>query len=588
MTPKCYAGKILYVDLSSKEIIDVPIDEKTYERFVGGKGLATKLLHDFVDPKVDPLSEENALIVMSGALNPYMPKFTVTSKSPLTDTICTSNCGGSFGSMLKRAGYDGVIIQGKADSLSVLRIDDKVSVEDAGNLELKVISEAVKELPDDYSKLVIGPAGENLVRFASIFSDGRFAGRGGLGAVLGSKNIKAIIAKGDKDYDFGDEFNEFYRKASKEWSQHARVQGLKAYGTANLVLPGALLGYTPVENYRKASPEDFKNFEKISGEEFAKHVVGNASCKKCPVGCGKTVSIGGKVVKRPEYESIAFLGPNLGNYDKEVVTKLNELCDELGLDTISTGAVLGYAMANKVFPLTFGYNRNLEYVIENIAYKKGYGKELAQGVKKLSENFLYGKEHAMHVKGLEIAAYIPDSRILGQVLSYLTNPRGACHLNAPTAADELTLFAPLEPNDIKGKPELIAFMESVDNVMDSMGMCRFTAYAFIKKKFKLPHNIESKVFRNLPAAALMSIDVSAYYDLLSSATGRKYGKKSFLEIGKHVANMEHSFNRKAGHKIEEESLPEELLKNLSDDGDAEKGKELLGRMLSRYFEIMKK
>ncbi|MDP2908189.1 MAG: aldehyde ferredoxin oxidoreductase C-terminal domain-containing protein [Nanoarchaeota archaeon] len=586
MAAKCYAGKVLYVDLSSKELIDIPVDDKAYEKFVGGKGLATKLLCDYVSPKADPLSEENALIVMSGALNPYMPKFTVTSKSPLTNTICTSNCGGSFGSMLKRAGYDGIIIQGKADSLSYLKIDKSVSIEDASSLEQMLISEAVKELPDGYSKLVIGPAGENLVSFASISSDGRFAGRGGLGAVLGSKNLKAIIAKGDKDYDFGDDFEEFYIKCSKEWSQHARIQSLKAYGTANLVLPGALLGYTPVENYKKASPDDVENFEKISGEEFAKHVVGNASCKKCPVGCGKTVNISGKVVKRPEYESIAFLGPNLGNYDKEVVAKLNELCDELGLDTISTGAVLGYAIATKVFPLTFGYNKNLEYAVENIAYKKGYGKELAQGVKKLSER--YGKKHAMHVKGLEIAAYVPDSRILGQVLGYLTNPRGACHLNAPTAADELTLFAPLEPGDVKGKPELIAFLESVDNMMDSMGVCRFTAYAFIKKKFKMPHKAESRIFRNLPAAALMSIDVSTYYDLLSNATGKKYGKKSFLEIGKHVANMEHSFNRKAGHKIEEESLPEELLKNLTGDGDAEKGRELLKGMLSKYFELMGK
>lgn len=586
MAAKCYAGKVLYVDLSSKELIDIPIGEKAYEKFVGGKGLATKLLLDYVNPKADPLSEENALIVMSGALNPYMPKFTVTSKSPLTDTVCTSNCGGSFGSMLKKAGYDGVIIQGKADSLSVLKIDDKVSIEDAGNLELKVISEAVKELPDGYSKLVIGPAGENLVRFASISSDGRFAGRGGLGAVLGSKNLKAIIAKGDKDYDFGDDFKEFYINACKEWSQHARVQSLKDYGTANLVLPGALLGYTPVENYRKASPEDVENFGKISGEEFAKHVAGNASCKKCPVGCGKTVSINGKAVKRPEYESIAFLGPNLGNYDKESVARLNELCDELGLDTISTGAVLGYAMSTKVFHLAFGYNKNLEYAIKNIAYKKSYGTELSQGVKRLSK--MYGQKNAMHVKGMEIAAYVPDSRILGQVLGYLTNPRGGCHLNAPTAADELTLFAPLEPDDVKGKPELIAFLESVDNMMDSMGMCRFTAYALIKKKFKMPHKAESRIFRNFPNAALMSIDVSNYYDLLSSATGRKYGKKSFLEIGKHVANMEHSFNRKAGHKIEEESLPEGLLKNLTKDGDAEKGRELLNKMLGRYFEIMGK
>lgn len=585
MKTECYAGKILHVDMSKKEVKDIDLHEKAYEEYIGGKGLATKILCDNVNPKVDPLSEENILVIMSGALNPYMPKFTITSKSPLTNTICTSNCGGGFGSMLKKAGYDGIIIKGKADVLTYLKIDKKVSFEDAKNLEQKLTSEVEEELPEDYSKIIIGPAGENLVSFASVYSDGRFAGRGGLGAVLGSKNLKAIIVKGNKEPKFDEEFKEFHKKANKEFASHARTQNLKQYGTANLVMPGSYLGYTPVENYQKPSQKDFEKFEKISGEAFLEDVVGNASCKRCPVSCGKKIKLDNKIMKRPEYESIAFLGPNLSNYDKKVLAELNDLCDELGLDTISTGAVLGYAMKTEAFPLKFGHNKNLKEAIKKIAYKKGYGKELAQGVKKMSEK--YGKKFAMHVKGLEIAAYIPDNRTLGQTLGYLINPRGACHLNSPTAVDEITLFAPLEPNDTKGKPELIAFLEDLNNVMDSMGACRFTAYAFIKKGFQMPHEIESKIFRNFPKIALNSIDISIYHKLLSKATGKKYSKGKILKIGKEIAKLEHKFNREAGHKIEEETLPKGLLKNLTERGNIEEGEALLKDMLHRYFKLRK-
>jgi len=587
MIPKCYAGKLLYVNLCNELFADVPLDDKFYEEFIGGKGIATKFLTDYVMPSADPFSEMNALIIMSGALNPYFPKFTVSSKSPLTNTICTSSCGGSFGSILKKAGYDGLIIQGIAKDLTLLRIDnEKVFFEDAKNLELNLTSEVENKLPKEYSKLIIGPAGENLVRYASITCDHRFAGRGGLGAVMGSKNLKAVIVKGDKEYDFGEEFKQLVNKLNKEWANHARAQNLKKYGTANLVMPGALLEYTPVENYKKPTKEDVKGFENVSGEEFAKDVTGNASCKKCPISCGKKIKLEDKVVKRPEYESIAFLGPNLKNYDKKSVTKLNELCDDLGLDTISTGAVLGYVMETKLFPIRFNDNSNLEKAVEKIAYKMGYGEELAEGVKILSES--YGKEKAMHVKGLEIAAYIPDGRTLAQTLGYLVNPRGACHLSSPTALDELTLFAPLEPYDIKGKPEIVAFMEDLDNAMDSMGLCRFTAYAFIKKGVKMPHKIESTIFRNFPKMALnSSIDLSAYHDLLSKATGKKFGKKELLKTGEKIAKMEIEFNKKAGHKIEEEILPEGLLKNLTKDGDIEKGKAMVKEMIDKYYKIRK-
>jgi len=583
----CYAGKLLYVNLNNKLTVDIPLNEKFYEEFIGGKGIATKFLTDYVSPTTDPLDESNALIIMSGALNPYFPKFTVTSKSPLTNSICTSSCGGSFGSMLKKAGYDGLIIQGKAKDLTYLRIDNEnIFFEDAKSLEQGLTSEVESKLPKEYSKLIIGPAGENLVKYASITSDHRFAGRGGLGAVMGSKNLKAVIVKGDKEYDFGEEFKQLVNKLNKEWADHARVQNLKKYGTANLVMPGALLEYAPVENYKKPTKEDIKGFENVSGEEFAKDVTGNASCKKCPISCGKKIKLEDKVVKRPEYESIAFLGPNLKNYDKKSVTRLNELCDELGLDTISTGAVLGYVMETKLFPIKFNDNTNLEQAVTKIAYREGYGEELAEGVKKLSES--YGKEKAMHIKGLEIAAYIPDGRTLAQALGYLVNPRGACHLSSPTALDELTLFAPLEPYDIKGKPEIVKFMEDLDNAMDCMGLCRFTAYAFIKKGVKMPHKIESTIFRNFPKMALnTSIDISAYHNLLSKATGKKFGKKEILNTGEKISKMEIEFNKKAGHKLGEETLPEGLLKNLTKDGNVEKGKALIKEMLDKYYKIRK-
>lgn len=584
MIPKCYAGKLLYINLNNKLTADIPLDEKVYEEFIGGKGIATKFLTDYVSPTADPLDESNALIIMSGALSPYFSKFTVTSKSPLTNTICTSNCGGSFGSTLKKAGYDGLIIQGKAKSLTYLRIDgENVFFEDAEDLKLGLTSEVEKKLPKEYSKIIIGPAGENMVSYASIFSDNRFAGRGGLGAVMGSKNLKAIIAKGDKEYELGEDFKELCNKLNKEWASHARVQNLKKYGTANLVMPGALLECTPVENYKKPSKEDVKNFENISGEEFAKDVVGNMSCKRCPVSCGKKVKLEDRVVKRPEYESIAFLGSNLKNYDKKLVTKLNELCDELGLDTISTGAVLGYAMETRLFPVKFGSKDNLEEAVKKIAYKQDYGEKLALGVKKLSK--WYGKKYAMHVKGLEIAAYIPDGRTLAQTLGYLVNPRGGCHLSSPTALDELTLFAPVDHYDIKGKPELVAFLEDLDNVMDSMGLCRFTAYAFVKKGFNMPHKVESTIFRNFPKFAMSSTDISAYYNLLSKATGKKFDKKKILSVGERISKLELEFNKGAGHKLEDETLPEDLLKNLTKEGDVRKGEELLKKMLHKYSKI---
>jgi aldehyde:ferredoxin oxidoreductase len=344
-------------------------------------------------------------------------------KNVLTGGIASSNCGGQFGVLMKRAGYDGIILRGQSDTPCVISIVDRqITISDAGELWGKDTEETQNAFPKIYGKLVIGPAGEHLVRYAAAVSGERVAGRCGAGAVLGAKKIKAIVAYGtQKPYVAQPEkFSKYVKKWVSFLRNHPMTgEALPNYGSAGLVSKANATNALPTHNFKYGH---FKDANAMSGETLAdKHLVRNSSCISCPIRCERRVQIDGKEVKGPEYETCGFFGPNIDCTSMENMLRLNYQCDLLGMDTISLASTLAFAMELKEngladFDINFGNSDNLSEIIEKIAVREGKFSDLANGSKWLSEQY-GGKEYAMHSKGLEMASYEPR-RSVGMGLGY--------------------------------------------------------------------------------------------------------------------------------------------------------------------------
>jgi len=592
-------NRVLDINLSTGKIGTIEISDKDRREYLGGKGLATRLLFENIKTGIEPLSPENIIVMMTGPTagtpSPAGGRFTVMCKSPLTGIFAASYVGGKFGISLKKAGYDGLLVRGRSDKPITIGIDNgDVVIKDASEswgMDTYDFQEARKEEGD---WVVIGPAGENLVKFAVIASDKRIAGRCGLGAVMGSKNLKGIVAKGNRKIRVADpdRFKKAMKIAQKKVLAHDNTgRRLRELGTAQNVRTFGSASIMPVRNFSRSK---FDKMEDISGETIRdKHKIKNAGCPGCPIKCGRTGKFNDKELVSPEYETIVFMGSNLMLGDINEIAFWNDKLNRLGLDTISTGNTIGFAMelTEKGLlesALKFGDSSNIDRTIEDIAYRRGLGNELAEGVRRLSQKY-GGEEFANHVKGLEMAGYDPRG-CTGQGLGYATANSGATHLSGAThavEADPLGRGADsyLSPHGTKGKAHFVIMLQNLVEMTNSAIFCIQTQFPFLEENaaYKYtPAPILRFIMRNLPAVAVGTTDISDYCALLSGVLGYKIGKKELRMAGERIYNLERFMNCREGISRKDDTLPRRMLEEFGEEGWAPVE---LDKMLKQYYSI---
>ena len=599
------------IDLTQKAISRYEISETYYKQYIGGKTLGARLLYDLTPAGVDPLGPDSIVIINTSPANgtgaPCSSRFNMTFKNVLTGGIASSNCGGQFGVMMKRAGYDGIILKGQSEKPCVLTIlDGTIAISDAGDLWGKDTEEAQHTFPKIYGKLVIGPAGEHLVRYAAAVSGERVAGRCGAGAVLGAKKIKALVAYGTQRPDIYN--RKKFAKYVKKWIAFLRNhpmtgEALPNYGSAGLVSKANATNALPTHNFKYGH---FKNAEAISGETLAdKYLLRNSSCISCPIRCERRVLVDGKDVKGPEYETCGFFGPNIDAVSMENMLKLNYLCDILGMDTISLASTLSFAMELKEngvadFGVSFGNSDNLAEVVEKIARREGVYSDLANGSKWMSEKY-GGKDYAMHSKGLEMASYEPR-RSVGMGLGYATSNRGGCHLNGGyLALLESVGVLSMDALSTSAKPAFTVFFQNALEAISASGFCLFSAQSFVPAiLFKLgPHHPVTRTVGKiathlgfgirallwmLPVLRFNSVYLFPHAEALRLITGLPFYTGSFVKLGERGYNLERLYNYREGLTKADDSLPDRLTKTPQDPKNA-KTVVRLDKMLPVYYNV---
>ncbi len=601
-----YAGKVLLIDLDNKEVKDYPWSDEDRELFLGGKIMAAKILYDNIRATIDPLSPENLLVITTGPLTgtgtPSTSRFNISAISPLTGLAASSNCGGSFGIHLKKAGYDGIVFTGRAGEKTWVEITEKgVRFHRAEDIWGKTTGETQRLLGGRSGKLVIGPAGENLVKYASIVSEERVAGRAGIGAVMGSKNLKAVTASGTVTVEVKQKKR--LKEINKKWVEALKshpMTGIRLprFGTAGLLKSMNAKHMLATRNYKKGQ---FGNYEKLSGEYIAdKYLIKNKGCVTCPIQCGRVVEVGGRAVKGPELETIGLLGSNLENDDMERINEWNYLLDELGMDTMSVGSTIAFAMELNEKGLwsnglEFGKTKNITELLKDIAYRKGIGSILADGSRRVSEIF-GGKEYAIHVKGLELAAYEPRGAV-GQGLGYAVSNRGGCHLNGGYLVFMEGLGLNADPYTHKSKAELTIMFQDLMEAVSAAGSCLFTTYAMlpgilISKSEGRMNRILSRliihtggiidIINKHPGLLFFKIPMIPHVNALEAVTGMKMSLGRFKKTGERGYNLERLLNIRLGLTYRDDNLPERLEKELQIPED-ERTRVSLGKMLKAYY-----
>ncbi len=539
-----YAGQMLFIDLTTREIRTRPINRSWLKDYIGSWGLAVRYFYDLVDPKTDPLSPENALVIMTGplcgTLAPTASRTCLVSKSPHTGTIFESNVGGAFGPELKFAGYDGIVITGQADSPVYLRIeDDKVSLEDASSIWGHGIFETEQWLSQrmghGVKSLSIGPAGENLIRYACIGSEAyRQMGRGGTGALFGSKKLKAIVCKGTGGVQVAD-MGVFWEKVTHHKESNLLTEAnlwARSDGTPMLVDFTNELGIHPTRNY---SAGVNPNHQALDSEAISSVKIGDRACASCPLGCGNFTSANGVQVEGPEYETLCLGGSNCEMSDLEQVMRFNLLCDDLGLDTMSAGGTIGLAMELSEsgvhdFGLRFGDAEEYLAVVKEIAHLSTQrGQDLALGAAKLAAKYNATGDVA-HAKGLEMPAYDPRGNF-GMGLAYATSERGACHLRA------FTILAP-DPFKLKAMARDVIEDQNKNAVKWSMCFCDFWG----------------------------SVNTTIMADLLTAGLGRQVSAEDLEKTGERIWNLIRLYNLRAGFTAADDTLSEKLTKQALERG----------------------
>ncbi len=579
-------GRAVEVDLSSGRVEPFDIPEQDWVELLGGKGLAAKLLMRLLPAGTDPLSADNVLIFSAGLLTgsgaPCSSRFNMTTKSPLTGGIGSSNCGGTFGMHLRWAGYDVLVVRGRAEHPVMLEIDDDgLRVLDARHLWGLDTVETQAALPRHVGSLVIGPAGEHLVRYACIMSGHRTLGRTGTGAVMGSKLLKAITASGTSRVSAA--HPKRFRSAVRGWADTLRAhpvtgQQLPRYGTAGLASTANATHTLPVRNFQSGHTPDLGT---ASGEGMADTILErNSQCRSCPIRCARVVRQGGRLAKGPEFETLGMFGPNQGTFDIESISKLGQECDRLGLDTISAGSTLAFAMELSErgmleSDLRFGAPETVMPALAAIAGREGLGDDLAEGTMRMARKY-GGKDFAMHAKGLEFASYEPRNSV-GLGLGYAVASRGGCHIEA----GYLVFFEALGPLQVDplspvGKAALTVFQQNAFEAVSSAGNCIFTTYAVLPgglEKFVSLHGrvagLMSKAIlgshwlldlqcRLPPWALPLHLPLIPQSKALSALTGRRIALGAFLAAGERAHVLGRMFNLREGFSRKDDSLPARL------------------------------
>ncbi|ADB58381.1 aldehyde ferredoxin oxidoreductase family protein [Archaeoglobus profundus] len=590
-----YMGKILKVNLSDGTVKTEKIDMDIARKYLGGKGYAVRIFYDYlqrykkegISPRdINPFGEENVLIFATGPATgivgfPKSGRYHVMAlRSPLTGSIASANSGGRWGPFLKFAGFDMIVIEGKSEEPVYLEVlDGHAEIKCAKSIWGMNVFDTERTLKERVgercSVACIGPAGENLVYFANIMNDEhRAAGRTGVGAVMGSKKLKAIVVGGNERPQPAkpDEFDEVSKEAMNKIKKNPVTgEGLPKYGTAILVNVINNAGILPFKNWQTGvNPEA----DKISGETLAeKYLIKNKSCWGCAIGCGRVTAVKQGCFQilyseGPEYESIWALGNSTGVMQLDAVIKANHLCDELGLDTISMGSTIACAMelVEKGYipeellegvDLRFGNAAAMVEMIWRTAYKSGFGKYLALGSKRLAEMF-GAPELSMSVKGLELPAYDPRGA-KGIGLTYATANRGGCHVTGYTISPEiLGLPEKIDSLTIEGKAQWVKTFQDFTCVVNSTVNCLFSTFA---------------------------LGAEDYAKLLSAVTGWNLTTEEVMKIGERIYNLERLIINEYGFNGKDDTLPKRLLQEPMPEGPAKGHVVELDKMKEEYYKL---
>lgn len=558
-------GKSAFVNLSHGDVKILETDPDDLRRFLGGRGLGARLLYDLTGPEVDPLSPDNVLIFTAGPLAgspwPTSSRLHVTFKSPLTGAYGYANSGGFFAAELKRAGYDGLIIKGRAPKPSVLQVfDHDISIRDASELWGTTVSETHRALlgtghPSQAGRVAcIGPAGENLVHISAIVNDfSRAAARGGPGAVMGSKNLKAIHVRGSSIPRLPSHFRQEAKAAARKLHADPHLDGLRRYGTLVLMDPKNVSGDQPAKNHQFVQ---VPFIEKVNASAFDRYLLRHKACHACPIACSRQSSVAEDPycveLEGPEYETTNALGPMCWVSNPEAIIYANHLCNEYGLDTISTGVVIAFAMElhekglleDDTLSLAWGDEDTLIGLIELITHRRGLGAVLADGTWQAAKGIGKGAEYyAMQVKGMELPRQDPRFA-KGFGLGHATSNRGADHLYALPTIDlsgnwdaarkifpEEIVPELMDPANEKYKADLVIYGEHFCAVADSLGICKFST---AEQYSLLPEDLA------LGISAIMGNDVT---------------ERDLLLIGERIVNLERLYNVRLGMSRTDDYLP---------------------------------
>jgi aldehyde:ferredoxin oxidoreductase len=580
--------KLLRVNLTTQKVTQEAIDPDIARKFIGGRGWAIHYLSNEVDPMVDPLAPENKMIFTTGPLTatpaPTGNRYMVVTKSPLTGALAHSNSGGEFPTWMKRTGFDMFIFEGKADEPVYLFVnEDQVELRSAKHLWGKDTHETtdllISETSPEARVACIGPAGERLALMAGIVNDKhRAAARSGVGAVMGSKNLKAVVAMGNKNPVLHDPqgMKDLSVTASKEVGADVKKgSNMRIYGTSYVPQVTNTLGIFPTKNFQYGT---FEKTDKIDGVALkSQYLISHSACYRCPLACARDTEVPDGPYKGkgegPEYETISAFGGACGVGNLAALIKANYMCNELGMDTIGTGMTIAAAMEmyEKGYipesvigqPLKFGDHDAMIEMVRKMAYREGFGDDLAMGSFRLAEKYGH-PEVAVTTRKQEFPGYDPRGA-QGMGLLYATSNKGASHMEGDVAYEEV-FGVPVkeDPFSVEGKPELVSHFQDAFALIDSAGLCVFVSirYLFSKDRMIFPQRLA---------------------DMMKTTTGVDYTPEEVLKAAERVYNLERMFVLKAGSTVD--TLPPRMLNEPLPDGPAKGRVAELDKMLPQYYQL---
>ncbi|SCY05870.1 aldehyde ferredoxin oxidoreductase family protein [Alkaliphilus peptidifermentans] len=584
---ECYSKRLLRINLTLKTYTIEPISDEYIEKYIGGIGFGTEIVFREVPPTVDAFDEKNKITINVGPINgtraPLFAQSCIVTKSPASNGMVNSYAGGDMAYRIKQSGFDSIIIEGRSDQLVYVLVDENgAQFYDANQLKGKTTDYTEDHIKSIHGKelgvISIGLAGENMVRFAACISNTRAYGRGGVGGVFGSKNLKAIAMKGNKDIKVNDPEG-FEKNVDKCIEIIERAFGDNWNLLASFGKNGTGSGLGMINSRNALATKNhklsrFQNGDKIDGYAYMENYPTRlVACHACAVHCGQVHrfekgKFPGMVTRGPEYETMYSFGSDILNDDREILAKAHQICEEYGMDTLSAGCTVAFAMEcyekglidkkdTGGIDLKFGNNEEMIRMLEKIGKRENIGNLLAEGTRRASQKIGKGSEgFAMQVKGLEFAAWMPQ-RMKGVALTFATSNRGACHKRAPVGL-EITGKIPMD--SIQNKPELVKEIQDKVNALFTLVCCRFA-------EFEYPMGL--------------------FLDLLTSASGIRVSEEEFVKKGEMIWNMERMFNIESGMSKSDDWLPERCFEALTDIKEpflplTEKD---LTNMLDRYYEL---